>query len=134
MGLLQEDFKSMREKLARAAELEPTMAHLQNQGILDALMQRMENSFEMGPTAKTRAFFREVGVTPTIRQLASLKGCHAQIHSQAAHKKPRELWSLSENLRTLFYKTMLCLLDYSGGYFDWAEQKPDVKLLRRRQN
>ena len=136
LGLLQEDLKSMRAKLARAAELEPTMAHLQNQGTLDALMQRMENSFEMGPTAKTRAFFQELGVAPTIRQLESLKGRHAQVHSQAARKKPRELWSLSENLRTLFYKTMLRLLDYSGEYLDWAEQKSAVKLLRplRRRN
>jgi hypothetical protein len=130
VAMLQEDFKSMRAKLGRAAGLEPTMAHLQNQGTLDRLMQRMEDSFQMGPTARTREFFRELGVTPTIRQLESLKGRHAQIHSQGARKRPRELWSLSENLRALFYKTMLRLLDYSGKYLDWAERKPAVKLLR----
>ena len=106
------------------------MAHLQNEAILNALMQRMEDSFQMGPTARTRAFFRELGVTPTVGQLEAMKGRHAQIHGEAAHKKPRELWGLSENLRTLFYKTMLRLLDYSGKYLDWAERKPAVKLLR----
>jgi len=136
IAMLQEDFNRIRAKLGRAAELEPTMAHLQNQGTLDRLMQRMEDSFQMGSTAKTRAFFRELDVTPTIRQLESLKGRHAQIHSQGAPKKPRELWSLSENLRALFYKTMLRLLGYSGAYLDWSERKPPVKLLRplRRRN
>jgi hypothetical protein len=130
VALLEEDFRTMRAKLTRAAALDLSMAHLQNQAILDALMQRMEDSFQMGSTSRTRAFFRELGVTPTVGQLEAMKGRHAQIHGEAAHKKPRELWGLSENLRTLFYKTMLRLLDYSGKYLDWAERKPAVKLLR----
>jgi hypothetical protein len=129
LALLEDDFKTMRAKLAGAAKLEPSMAHLQNQGILDKLMQRIENSFQMGPTARTRAFFQELGVTPTVRQLESLEARHGQIHSHGAHKEPAELWSLSENLRTLFYTIMLRLLDYSGEYLDWAEQKPAAKLL-----
>jgi len=96
-------------------------------------VQRAENSFKMGQNARTQEFFRELGVTPTVRQLESLKARNEQIHSRGHDKKPVKLWSFSENLRALFYKTMLRLLDYSGVYLDWAERKPAVKLLRSRR-
>ncbi len=133
LGMLHQDFNSIRAKLALAATEEPSMSRLQDARILNALMQRVENSFEMGQNARTQEFFRELGMTPTVGQLESLKARHEQIHSHGADEQPRKLWSFSENLRTLFYKTMLRLLDYSGEYFDWAQRKPAVKLLRPRR-
>ncbi len=130
MALLQQDFNNIRAKLSRAAGEDPSMSRLQDRSLLSALVQRVENSFEMGQNARTQEFFREVGVTPTRGQLESLRARHEQVHSRGADKEPAKLWSFSENLRTLFYKTILRLLDYSGQYLDWAERKPAAKVLR----
>ena len=50
-----------------------------------------------------------------------------QVHGHSEKEDADELYILSESLRTLFYKTMLSLLGYSGEYFDYA--KREVQIL-----
>ncbi len=129
VSLLRADFDEVRRKLEEAATTKPSMSRLQNRETLDALMRRLENSFEMGQNARIRAFFRELGLEPTEAQVESMDARNKQIHGDSPDREPSELWGHSENLRTLFYQIVLRLLDYSGEYLDWALQEPAVKRL-----
>jgi hypothetical protein len=129
LSILETEISTMRAKLAAAAKERPALSRLRDQRGLDALMRRVENSFEMGQNAKLREFFQELGVIPTNQETEALNARHVQVHSHDTDGEPRQLWHLSESLRTLFYKTLLCLLDYSGEYLDWSEREPVVKVL-----
>jgi hypothetical protein len=69
------------------------------------------------------------GLVLNENEKAALKARNQQTHSFADGDRPHDLWKNGELLRTLFYKIMLRLLDYSGEYLDYAIQHPEPKKL-----
>jgi hypothetical protein len=127
LTLLKQDFESIRAKLVNAGKTDSSMQQLQNDKTLEALMERVQNSFEMGIGAKTRRFFEELGWQPTEKENEALTGGRGkQAHGYNENEDVNELYVMGESLRTLFYKSMLSLLGYSGEYFDYAKREVQV--------
>jgi len=127
LNVLKSDFENIQAKLAEASFREPAMERLKNSETMKALMTRLQSSFVMGHNAKMRRFFEEIGVVLTDGENDALNSRHLQIHASELEPNGEKLWVLSESLRTLFYKIMLRLLNYSGEYFDYA--KREVQIL-----
>jgi hypothetical protein len=123
LDLLQPDFESIKTKLESASVAEPALERLKNPEVLRALMTRLQNSFEMGPGAKMRRFFEEIGIVPTAEEIEALNSRHRQIHTHEADQEAEKLWLLSEHLRTLFHKIILRMLGYDGEYFNYAKHE-----------
>ncbi len=127
--LLKSEFEIVREKLAKAGGENPCMENLKDPKVLNAMMNRLENSFAMGSNARTRQFFIELGLELSDEENAALSSRNQQLHARSEKATNEELWKNSEILRTLFYKVFLRILNYSGEYLDWSYQKPQVKQL-----
>jgi|GEM_PF-1368348 len=127
--LLGEDFDKIRKKLVQACEGNANQGYLQESKKVGALMARLTNSFEMGSNAKMKQFFNEIGIEPSETEREAMRVRNQQIHGIGEAEQPEKLWQLSESLRTLFYKTVLRLLNYTGVYFDWSVRKPEPKQL-----
>jgi hypothetical protein len=128
--LLRSNFEDIRTRLNQAASKKPGMAHLSDRRIIDALVERLRNSFEMGPNARIREFFNELGITPSKGESRALQARNRQVHTAGEKGTGKELWQLSECLRTLFHKIILRLLDYTGDYLEWGTTVPKIKRLR----
>jgi hypothetical protein len=127
--LLADDFKSIRAKLTKAAEEEGPARGLGNARSMEAVMTRLRDSFQMGWSARMNQFFTELGLVLSDDEKAALKARNEQTHAFADAAQAHELWKHGELLRTLFYKVILRLLDYSGEFLDYAVQNPESKTL-----
>jgi len=127
--LLGEDFAKIKAKLTEAAQKAGPAKGLSNQKTLEAVMTRVGNSFLMGAGAGMNEFFAELGLIVSEEEKTALRARNQQTHAFADGDRPDDLWKNGELLRTLFYKVMLRLLDYSGLYLDYAAQYPEPKKL-----
>jgi hypothetical protein len=115
--------------LTEAAKKEGPARGLNDPKSFEAVMARLRDSFLMGWSSRMNQFFTELGLVLNENEKAALKARNQQTHAFADGDRPHDLWMNSELLRTLFYKVMLRLLDYSGEYLDYAIQHPEPKKL-----
>jgi hypothetical protein len=127
--LLAADFKSITAKLTEAAKKDGPARGLSDPKALQAVMTRLGDSFLMGWSSRMNQFFMELGIVLSEKEKAALKARNQQTHSSADGDRPDDLWENGELLRTVFYKVMLRLLDYSGEYLDYGVRHPEPKKL-----